>query len=276
MKNLCYINGKIVPESKASVGISDLGLLRGYAVFDFLRTYNGKPFRLEEHLDSLENSAKLVGLKVPLLRIKIDQIIDELLKKNKLKEATIKIIITGGKSKDGLAYDINSPTVIIITKQVHPPQTEIYENGVAMTVYDFQRNNSGAKTTDYITMLKLQNQKQKQKAFEILYVNKGLVLEGATSNVFFFKKNTLITPKNNILTGITRKFVIELAKNKFKVEVRDVKVSEIKNVTEAFLTSTTREILPVIKIGAVKIGNGKVGENTKYLMNLFKKKLNIK
>lgn len=276
MKKFCYINGKIVPEENASVSISDLGLLRGYAVFDFLRTYNGKPFLLPEHLRRLENSASLVGLKVPLSRVKIAQIIDELLKKNKLNEATIKIIITGGVSKDGLTYDINSPTVIVITKEIGLPQAEIYEKGVKMITCDFQRNNSGAKTTDYITMLKLQNKKQKQKAFEILYINKNLVLEGATSNFFLFKKNVLITPKNNILAGTIRKFVIELAKKKFKVEIRDVKVNEIKEATEAFLTSTTREILPVVKIDGVKIGNGKVGENTEVLRSLFKTKLKIK
>lgn len=276
MKNFCYINGKLVSINQASISISDLALLRGYAVFDFLRTYNGKPFLLSEHLNRLENSAKLAGLKVPLSKVKIGQIIDELLKKNKLKEATIKIIVTGGESKDGLTYDINSPTVIIITKEVHPPQAEVYKKGVKMITYDFQRNNSGAKTTDYITMLKLQNKKEQQNAFEILYVNKGLVLEGATSNVFFFKKNTLITPKNNILAGTIRKFVIGLAKNKFKVEERDVKVSELKSATEAFLTSTTREVLPVVRIDDNKIGNGKVGENTKLLMSLFKTKLKIK
>ncbi len=272
MKNSCYINGKIVSEDKASVGISDLGLLRGYAVFDFLRTYNGRPFLLSEHLRRLENSAKLVGLKVPLSRAKIAQIIDGLLKKNKLNEATIKIIITGGASKDGLTYDIKSPTAIVIAKEIYQRQNEIYEKGVKMITCDFQRNNSGAKTTDYITMLKLQNQKQKQKAFEILYINKNLVLEGATSNFFLFKKNVLITPKNNILAGTIRKFVMGLAKNKFKVEERDVKVSELKIATEAFLTSTTREVLPVVRIDNVTIGNGNVGENTKWLMGIFKNK----
>ncbi|OGH91513.1 MAG: hypothetical protein A2534_02310 [Candidatus Magasanikbacteria bacterium RIFOXYD2_FULL_39_9] len=272
MKKFCHINGKILLEEDASVSINDLGLLRGYAVFDFLRTYNGRPFLLQEHLNRLENSAKLVGLKVPLSKVRISKIIDELLKKNKLKETTIKIIVTGGASKDGLTFDINSPTVIIIAKEIHQLQVELYKKGVKMITYDFQRNNSGAKTTDYITMLKLQNKKEKQKAFEILYVNRGLVLEGATSNIFFFKKNTLITPKNNILAGTIRKFVLGLAKKKFKVEERDVKVNEIKSITEAFLTSTTREVLPVVKIDSNKIGNAKVGENTKWLMDVFKNK----
>lgn len=270
MLKFAYINGKILPEEKACIGISDLGLLRGYGVFDFLRTYNGKPFLLREHLNRLENSAKLIGLKAPLSKIEVSKIINKLLRKNKLSEATIKIIITGGISKDGLTYDINLPTVIIITKKIHEYQPEIYEKGIKLITHDFQRNNSGAKTTDYITMLKLQNQRKKQNAFEALYTNKGLILEGATSNIFLFKKNTLITPKNNVLAGITRKVVLKLAAKKFKVEERNIKISEIKKATEAFITSTTREVLPVVKIDNIKIGSGRVDKNTQWLMETFK------
>ena len=271
MQKYCYLNGKIVPEDSAHISISDLGILRGYGVFDFLRTYNGKPFYLREHLDRLENSAKLVGLKVPISKQGIDRIINKLLKKNKLNEATVKIIVTGGCSADGLVCDLKQQTIIILVKEIHDCPAELYKKGIKLITFEHQRNNSAAKTIDYITMLKLQNQKQKQKAFEILYINKGVVLEGATSNFFIFKGNRLITSKNNILAGITRKIIIKLADKNFKVEVRDIKINEIKNADEAFITSTTREVLPVVKINNRKIGNGKVGKNTKLLMELFKK-----
>lgn len=271
MQNYCYLNGKIVLEDKAHIGISDLGVLRGYGVFDFLRTYNGPPFYLREHLDRLENSAKLVGLKVTLSKPRIGELIKKLLKKNKLTEATVKIIITGGYSADGLTCDIYHPTVIILVKKIHDCPAELYKKGVKLITFEHQRNIASAKTIDYITMLKLQNQKNKQKAFEILYINKGLVLEGATSNFFLFINNKLVTPKNNVLAGITRKIIIKLSGKNFKVEERNVKVSEIKKSTEAFITSTTREVLPVVKIDNIKISNGKVGKNTKLLMELFKK-----
>jgi branched-chain amino acid aminotransferase len=270
MQKYCYLNRKITPEEKASVSIKDLGLLRGYAVFDFLRTYNGWPFFLSEHLNRLANSAKLVGLKVPISKSEISKMIKKLLKINKLNEATIKIIVTGGISKDGLAYDKNSSTIIIITKELPPHRSEIYKKGIKLITHDFQRNNSGAKTTDYITMLKLQNKRMDSQAFEVLYTNNGLVLEGSTSNIFIFKNNTLITPKNNILAGITRKVVIKLAARKFKVEERDIKVSEIKKATGAFITSTTREILPVVKIDNTKIGGGRVDKNTQWLIGAFR------
>src|SRR3989344_3809411 len=187
MKKYCYINGKITAEEKASVSIKDLGLLRGYGVFDFLRTYNGRPFFLRAHLNRLQNSAKLIGLKIPISKTEISKIINRLLKINKLNEATIKIIVTGGISKDGLTYDRNFSTIIIITKEITPYQSEIYKKGIKLITYDFQRNNAGAKTTDYITMLKLQDKKKKSNASEILYIHKGFVLEGATSNIFIFK-----------------------------------------------------------------------------------------
>ena len=271
MKKYCYINGKITAEEKASVSIKDLGLLRGYGVFDFLRTYNGRPFFLRAHLNRLQNSVKLVGLKIPISKPKISRIINKLLKINKLNEATIKIIITGGISKDGLTYDKNSSTIIIITKEITPYQSEVYEKGIKLITHDFQRNNSGAKTTDYITMLKLQNRKNNSGATEILYTHNGLILEGSTSNIFIFKKNTLVTPKNNILAGITKNVVIKLAAKKFKVEERNIKINEIRKATGAFITSTTREIAPVVKIDNIKIGDGRVDKNTKWLMEAFKK-----
>jgi branched-chain amino acid aminotransferase len=271
MAKYCYLNGKIIPEEKASISIKDLGLLRGYGVFDFLRTYNGRPFFLREHLNRLWNSAKLVGLKVPISKPEISRVISKLLKINKLNEASIKIIVTGGNSKDGLTYDKKSSTIIVITKEISPHQSQIYKKGIKLITHNFQRNNAGAKTTDYITMLKLQDKKKKLKAFEILYTNNGLILEGATSNIFIFKKNTLITPKNSVLAGITKRVMMKLAAKNFKVEERNIKVSEIKKATGAFITSTTREILPVVKIDNAKIGDGRVDENTHWLMEAFKK-----
>src|SRR3989339_15678 len=269
MKKYCFINEKITEEDKAAVSIKDLGVLRGYGVFDFLRTYNGKPFLLKEHLVRLKNSAKAVGLRVPAPDPEVSRKINVLLKKNNHREAAIKIIVTGGRSEDGLTYE-NDPTMIIINKEIPPRSAGIYEKGIKLITFEYQRNNPGAKTIDYITMLKLQDRKRKEKAFEILYESNGNILEGATSNFFLFMGDRLITPKNNVLIGITRNFIIKAAGKRFEVEERDVKTDEINRATEAFITSTTREILPVVKIDDVVVGNGRVGDNTKALMEIFK------
>ncbi len=275
MAKYCYLNGKIVPVKKASVSVYDLGLLRGFGVFDFLRVYNGKPFLLKEHLVRLANSARLLNLKVPLSRKEITDVIDKLLKKNHLKEATVRIVLTGGESNDGLHCDYNSPTFFILTKAAPNYPPSLYKNGIKLMTFEHQREVSQAKTTNYLTMISLQNIKEKKKAFEILYTSKGLVLEGASCNFFIFKGNTLITPKDNILMGTTRNFILKLAKGKFKIEARPLRLKELNKATEAFIASVTREILPVVKIDNLKIGQGKVGQNTKHLMDLFRKYVKI-
>src|SRR3989339_321832 len=213
--------------------------------------------------------SKAVGLRVPAPDPEVSRKINVLLKKNNHREAAIKIIVTGGRSEDGLTYE-NDPTMIIITKEIPPRSAGIYEKGIKLITFEYQRNNPGAKTIDYITMLKLQDRKRKEKAFEILYESNGNILEGATSNFFLFMGDRLITPKNNVLIGITRNFIIKAAGKRFEVEERDVKTDEINRATEAFITSTTREILPVVKIDDVVVGNGRVGDNTKALMEIFK------
>lgn len=269
MPNHCYLNGKIISADKAQVSIYDIGLQRGFGVFDFLRVYDGQPFLLAEHLARLANSAKLLNLKVPLTAKQIAAMIKILLKKNKLKDATVRIVLTGGHSPDGINYDYKAPTFFILIKPVHDYPKSFYQNGVKVITFDYQREPARAKTNNYLKMLSLQKIKQQKKAAEIIYFSQGLILEGATSNFFVFKKNTLVTPKDDILIGATRNFVIKLARKEFKVAERPLKVSELKQATEAFITSTTREILPVVKIDNLKIGNGKVGKNTKILMELF-------
>lgn len=269
MNKSCYLNGKIIFEDKAHVSINDLGLLRGYGVFDFLRTYNGKPFLLKEHLNRLENSIRKIGLKISISKTEIGKIISELLQKNKLSDTTIKIVVTGGYSDDGITCDFRSPTIFIITREIPRYTPKIYKNGIKLITYEYQRDCPQVKSTNYGTMMRLQKKKKQMNAFEILYINKGYIREGATSNLFLFKGRKLMTPKNYVLAGVTKNFVMKLAKSNFKVEEKEIKLSEINHADEAFITSTTREILPVTKIDNIKIGTGKVGKNTKQLMELF-------
>lgn len=272
MDKYCYFNGKIILEDKAHIGMHDMGVLRGYGVFTFLRTYNGKPFFLKEHFNRLKRSAEELRLKVPVSYREIGPIIKKLLKKNKFLESNIRIVLTGGQSKSGMDYDYNSPTFFVLIEKLHKYPASIYKNGARLIVHEYQRKFPRSKTTDYIMAMKLQGIRKKQKAIEILYVSDGFILEAATSNFFIFKKDKLITPKDNVLTGITRNFVISLAKSKFKVEEKNIAFKELKSATEAFITATNKEIIPVVKIGDQKIGNGKVGPGTKLLMELFKKR----
>jgi branched-chain amino acid aminotransferase len=271
MTKYCYINGKIIPVNKASVSLDDIGILRAYGVFEFLKTYNGKPFFLRKHLARLKRSAKILNLKIPISQKQLITEIKKLLIKNKFEESFIRIVLTGGRSRDGIHYDYNSPTFFILVDELKRLPLSMYQKGIKLITYEYQREISQAKTINYITSIKLQSLCKRKKALDVLYVSNGCVLEAPTSNFFLFKKNTLVTSKNNILIGITRDFVIKLAKDKFKIEERDILVEELKTAREAFITATNKEIVPVVKIDNKNIGNGKVGQNTRYLINLFQK-----
>lgn len=268
-----YLNGEILPFNRISINPYDLGLLRGYGVFDVMRTQNGKPFLLDEHWQRLQNSAKEINLKVPVKKEEYQEKLQKLLKlngflNNSYKKAIIRTVLTGGLSKDVFSPN-NNETFLILIEDFKPLKKEIYQKGVALINCDFCRNLPKAKTTNYIEALKNYHKKIQHGAFEILYVKNDEILEASTSNIFLFKDNTLLTPKENILPGVTRGLVIKLAKKYFKVKEKRISKRELKKATEAFLTATNKDIVPVVKIGSQKIGNGRVDKNTKFLMKLF-------
>jgi len=265
------INNKIKPISQG-LRLDDLGLLRGYAVFTILRTYSGQPFLLKEHLQRLKQSARQINLTVPFSEKKIREKIAQLLIKNKAKEASIRLIVTGGQTKNGLA-PVGSPNFFILIGKINRSPRSFYQKGVKAITVDYCREIPQAKTTNYLALFRFQNLQRQKKAAEIIYVHRYKILEGATSNFFLVKNNSLITPQKNILLGTTRNLVIKLAQPKFKIEERDIDLKELKSAEETFLTSTIKGILPVIKIDNQIIGQGKVGPKTKHLMNLFEQKI---
>lgn len=272
MVNFFYINGKFVPEKRAKISVFDLGFSRGYAVFDFLRTYNGKPFYLNEHLKRLLNSAKLIGLKHNYSLNSLRKIVLKTLEKNKLKEANIRIYLTGGEAKDFLTP--SKPNLIVIITPIKKLPEYLYTKGGKLITKISERILPQAKTIVYAEGIKFLQEAKRKGAIEVLLISKdGKILECTTSNFFAVINKKLITPpKDKILEGITRKVVFQLAK-KLKISVleRDINFGEIKKFKEAFITATNKEILPIVKIDKIKIGNGKVGEITKVLMAEFKK-----
>ncbi len=273
----CYLNGKIVPAAKARVHPEDIGFLRGYGVFEFLRTYGERPFLCGEHIKRLKNSAKLLNLKLPLSEQELKTAINKIISKNGFKNSTVRIILTGGKTKDGMTFD--SPSLLILAGEFKHPPAGLTEKGIKLITLEHQRELPEAKTLNYVSAVRLYNARAKKEgAFEILYTHNGRVLECSTSNFFIFsekiskggKSAVLVTPKKGVLKGVTRNLVVRLAREKFKVEEREIETSELKSAKEAFITATNKEIIPVARIGARKIGNGKVGENTEILMKMFK------
>jgi branched-chain amino acid aminotransferase len=269
MKKYCFINGSITTIDKAKINVCDIGLLRGYGVFDYLRSYNGKSFLVQEHLNRFKKSAALLNIRIPFSEKKIENIINKLLVKNKIKNAGIRLVLTGGKSEDGINYNIDFPTFFILIDDIHSYPQSVYKKGVALITFEHQREKPDAKSNNYITMVGLKALKKRKKAFEVLYTSNDKILEGTTCNFFIFKGDTLITSKDNILHGTRRNLTLRLAKGKFKIEERPVSLNELRKAKEAFITSTSRDIIPVVKVDNLKIGNGMVGKNTKFIMRLF-------
>lgn len=263
----CYFQDSIIPLEKAHIKLNDLGVLRGYGVFDFYRTYNGKPFYLKEHYARFQNSAKSIGLKVPVSFAEFEKMTLELLKKNKVKDASFRAVMLGGPVENSLSPI--KPTFYILVEEVYVPTKVELTRGVSLMTHEFVRYIPEAKSTNYVEAVKMQVQKKKNKAYEILYTSNGEVLECSTSNIFMIKGNNLITPSKNILKGITRNVILKIAKKDFNVEVRDIEIYELLLADEVFISGTNKEILPIVKIDKKVIGNGKVGDKTKLLMGLW-------
>lgn len=267
MKKYCWINGKIKICNKISINPYDLGLLRGYAIIDVMRTQNNKPLLLEDHFQRFKKSSDKLNLKIPFNEIKFKKIIGRLLKINKhsnIKELVIKMILTGGISPDSLS--IKNPTCCILINDFKELPEKIFKKGAKAITIEYERYLPEAKTTNYIEAVKNQNIKNKNKALEIIYVKNGKVFEASTSNLFIVKNKKIITPKNKVLLGITRKLIIKLAENDFFVKEKEISENQLKNADEVFLTATNKNIVPIVNINGKKIKNGKVGKITKNLI----------
>ncbi len=271
MKSFCYQNSKILPLHKAHISAQDIGILRGFGIYDGIKMYNSKPFRFNDHLKRFENSATTLSLKIPLSKNKILDAITSLSKKFKNKNPNIKLYLTGGPLINALQFNKNQCTFFIIAEEVTEISKEYIVNGCSLLTHEYQREYPRVKTINYITAVILQPEKKKRKALEILYVKDNKVLECSTSNLFIIKNDTVITPKDNILLGITRRTIIEISKRlKKKVEEREITFEEVLEADEVFITSSYKEVVPVIQIDSKRISNAKPGVLTRKLIEEFK------
>lgn len=266
-----YLNGEFVPAEKAVLPISDLGLQRGWGVFDFLRTYNGKPFQLIAHLARFRHSADKSLITVNNTAKEMESIINKLLSRNNVKGSVgIKLFATAGRSRDGLS-PTGETTFGVMILPLHGYPRKMYQRGIKLDLYRELRVNPQVKSTNYAAVLIYLMRVRRRGFDDILYVgDDDLVYESARSNFFAFVNNTLVTPKEGVLLGITRKLVIALARKRFPVKEGTLTLKQLERAQEAFITSTEREIMPVVQIGETQIGDGKVGLRTKQLMKAFK------
>jgi branched-chain amino acid aminotransferase len=264
-----YVDGKFVPAEEAVIPVDDLAILRGYGIFDFMRTYHGKPIFLREHIERLEHSASQIGMDLPWSRGELTTIVNQTLAKNSHAESNIRIVVTGGSSPDFITPQENPRLLVLVTALPKLP-AEWYRDGVKIISIDSTRNIPGAKSIDYIPATIALREARRHNAIEAVYVDRnGYLLECTTSNLFVFLGDTLATPGRSILSGITRRVVLELTKGLYSTDIRDIHRDELNAAQEIFITGSNKEIVPVVKVDDAIIGEGKPGHRTLRIMDAF-------
>lgn len=276
-----YLNGKFYNKEDAKISIFDHGLLYGDGVFEGIRSYDGLVFKLKEHIDRLYNSARAISLNISLSRSQLIKEVIRTLKKNRLKNAYIRLVITRGCGDLGLdPRKCKRGVIFIISDKIKLYPQKFYERGLSITTAKTKRNLPQALNPRIKSLNYLNNILAKIDAIDagveeaIMLTYDGYVAECTGDNIFMIKKNRLITPpcKIGALEGITRDTVIGIAKkNKILFLEKKIRLTDLYKADECFLTGTAAEIIPVVKIDKKKIGTGRPSPITRLLTEEFHK-----
>jgi len=268
--SIFYVNGEFVPQEDAKIPIDDLAILRGYGVFDYCRTYSGKPIFLNEHIIRLERSAGRIGLEFPWQREHLKDLVLQTLSRNAHDESGIRIVVTGGSSPDFITPS-GTPRLLILVTPLKKMPDSWYTEGATIITIAARRNIPEAKSINYIPATIALRQARASGAIEAVYVDTDEhVLEGTTSNIFLFAGKSLVTPVQNILSGVTRENILRLAETIFRVETREVRKEELLAADEVFISGSSKGIVPIVRIDETVVGSGKPGPLTGRMMQAFK------
>ena len=276
-----YIDGEYYPKSQAKISVFDHGLLYGDGVFEGIREYNGVVFKLKEHIDRLYRSAHVIELKIPLTKEEMLQAVVETLRRNRLKDSYIRLVVTRGVGDLGLdPRKCPKPSVIVITDTISLHATGAKENGITAMFSWVRRNPVDAtsqeiKSLNYLNSVLAKIEANANSVDEALCLeSNGYVAEGVGENIFIVKNGALLTPPTSTgaLAGITAEAVTQLAaKLGIKLTVTNLTPFMIFTADEAFFTGTAMEMVPIREVNKRKIGAGKPGPVTKKLMAEFQK-----
>lgn len=268
---IAFLNGSLVPLSEARIGILDLAVLRSFSIYEGITAFGPAPFHFHDHWKRFVGSAEKLGLQLPLSEEEAEKATRELIAHNSPgKRASIRMVLTGGPAIGGLEHRPGTETFFITAEPTTPLPLELYERGASLITHEHLRFMPEAKTTNYITAVTLQEKRKAAGAIEILYHKDGYMLECATSNACIVKDRTVITPGTVMLLGITRKVALELARSAgYTVEERPVTMEEVWDADEVFITSSFKDIVPIVAIDGRAIGAGVPGPVTQDLMERF-------
>lgn len=272
-----------VRTSEPKVSVYDRGFLYGDSVFEVIRTYGGKPFGLDEHVARLHRSAAKIAMDLPWTEAALLDEIARAVHEAAYPEAYIRVIVTRGVGKLGLDPDLaDVPTRVVMIHPLTLPPLPVYRDGVAVFMVESIRATDGtaaegAKSSNYLANLLALREAKKHGCYEPVFVHEGLVLEGGTSNVFAIEGKTLVTPpERRILGGITRKHVLEAAPSVgLDIRTEPISLERFRSADELFLTSTVREIVPIVRIversGTHAVGNGAPGKAVRAIHQAFRR-----
>ncbi len=268
------INGDLLHKDKALIPVYDLGLLRGMGIFDYFRVWDGVPVFAEDHIERLQNSMSLMGIDVGYTAAEWTRQFTELIKANQADRAGFRVVVTGGFSEDG--YSIPERKNVYMMLHFLPPNDpKQFENGVSLITSDYRRDIPSVKTTIYVRSMQLQPAMKKEGAFEVLYHWNGEITECSRCNIFFIDKTgKIITPDAGMLHGVTRKQILAIAKeHQLPLIERRVTLDELPDMAGAFLTATTKGVLPVVRIDHRIVGDGRVHPLCIRLQDLFQERI---
>lgn len=262
--DLCYFNGDLVRFQDLHLHVSDLLFQRGYGVFDFFRSREGNIPWLEDYVIRLYTSLELSAIDVDLDQDEFTSVIHELQQKNSLGNGAFKIIVSGGYS-DNLESVNGQANLVILNMAWNKPPEESYQQGVQLIREEFVRPNPEVKTLYYFNTLRLQKKLREYNAVDVMFYT-DRISEASRANLFFIKGDQIYTPASDILKGITRKQVLMLFP---EIQVEDIDPDRLYDFDEVFLTSSSRDVTPVVAVEGKKIGKGIPGPLTKKIQSAF-------
>jgi branched-subunit amino acid aminotransferase/4-amino-4-deoxychorismate lyase len=264
------MNGAFCDESDICISPRDLGFLRGYAVFDVMPVYRGKPFLPDRHYTRLARSAGALRLGLPVDAAAFAVIASELVRQEGQTEVIIRTVLSGGPSESGFRPIPGQENFLMLVEPVHAPNPSVYQDGVRLVTLEYVRPLPRVKFANHAIAIQDLARRDEAGAYETLYVNGGMVSECSQSNLFWVKDGQVFTTWDNVLWGITQGLVIELAEAQGRETIKKtVTLDELLQADEVFITGSSKAIVPVVAIDERKIGAGMVGPITIELMAAY-------
>lgn len=276
MPDIGFVNGRFTPLDEATVSVEDRGFQFGDGIYEVIRTYHGQPFQLDAHLVRLERSAKAIELALPWNLQQWATYVRDGIKRGGYAESKVYIQLTRGAAPRDHVFPVSAkPTSVMTVREMRPMEPALQASGVAvMTMDDWRWGRCDIKSVNLLPNIMARQKAKQAGAFEALFIRNGQVTEGAVSNVMMVKAGRLLTAPEGerILSGVTRTIVLELTKKEgLTVEERFVTLEELLRADEVFLTGTTVEVLPVIRVDGKAVGAGTPGPITQKLQAAFQR-----